>query len=323
MDSTKAFSVDNGLIVDEENGGPFYTGGTASPVGQGLPANCVYSQTVAGGVILWQKYGAGDTSADWRNYPAAGISYTPSASAYRSTSDNVNSALDELRELKLYVPIDTATTLNGTLTLTATSNTLNIISGTLTGYSVQLPDATTVNHGSSYLIVNSSTNPITIKDGAGGSLLTLNSEDVVECILEDDPNAAGTWLTIVTSGSATGVASYVVTSNTLFSTSSSTDVIITGFTTTPVPGRYSLYFSSDVVISQNNRISQCVTFVDGVAVPNTRRTAQGVSSNFDATLATIGEVTVNGAQAVDIRVNVSSGSLDVNQRSLILIRLGS
>lgn len=323
MDSTKAFSAENGFIVDEDNGGPFYTGGTTSPVGQGLPANTIYTQTVGSGILIWQKYGAGDTSADWRNYPAVGISYTPSASAYRSTTDNVRIALDELRELKLYVPLDTATTLNGTLTLTDTSKSLNIISGTLTGYSVQLPDATTINHGSSYVIVNSSSNPITIKDGAGGSLLTLNSEDVVECILENDPNAAGTWLTIITSGSATGVVSYVVASNTLFSTSSTTDEIITGFTTTPVPGRYSLYFSSDVIISQNNRISQCVAFIDGVASPNTRRTAQGVSSNFDAALATIGEVTVNGSQAIDIRVNVSSGSLDVNQRSLILIRLGS
>ena len=75
MDIDKAFSVDNGFTVDEENSGPFYSGGVVSPIGLGLPFNTVYMQTVAGGALLWQKFGAGDTASDWRLYPAEGVSY--------------------------------------------------------------------------------------------------------------------------------------------------------------------------------------------------------------------------------------------------------
>lgn len=318
----KAFSVEEGIIVDELNGGPFYTGGTASPIGQGLPSNTVYTQTVAGGILLWQKYGAGDTASDWRNYPAAGLSYEQLSQAYRSSSNTVKSALDELRLLKLYVPTDTATTLNGTLSLTNISNTFNVISGSATGYSVQLPDATTINHGSSYIIANKSSESIDIKDGSGALLLTLNPDDVVEAILEDDPSVAGSWITIITSGSATGITSYVVTSGTLFQTTSSLDTIITGFSVTPVSGRYSVFYSADISISANNKIAKCVAYSDGVANENTRRETQGVSSNFSSSQQFIGEITGNGAQSVDVRVSTTGGTLSVGQRSLVLIRLG-
>jgi len=321
MDVSKAFSVDNGFIIDEENGGPFITGGTASPIGLDLPTSTIYVRPTATGVETWKKYNTGVN--DWREISAQDIPYAKMSTAYRAGSDNVKSALDELRLLKLYVPVDTSTTLNGTLTLDVSSNTLNIIDGTATGYSVQLPDATTINHGSSYIIANASSESISLKDGAGTILLTLNQDDVVEAILEADGAPAGSWLTLVTSGSATGITSYVVESNTSFLTSSTTDVLITGFTTTPISGRYAVFYSSDIIISQNNKISQSVVFVDGVANENTRRDVQGVGSNFVASQQSIGEVTVNGSQAVDIRVNINSGSLTVKQRSLILIRLGS
>lgn len=95
MDHTKAFSADNGFIVDEENGGPFYTGGTASPVGQGLPSNTVYSQATASGIIVWQKNGAGDTSTDWRLYPAESISFDNTGPIFtESNPTNVQDAIE-------------------------------------------------------------------------------------------------------------------------------------------------------------------------------------------------------------------------------------
>ena len=127
----------------------------------------------------------------------------------------------------------------------------------------------------------------------------------------------------ITNTVATGLLSYVLTSDITFSTDSASDVLITGFTVTPDSGRYAVYYSSDIVISQNNRIAQNVIYVDGAAVSNTRRRVQGISANFAANQQTVGQVIVSGSQVVDVRVNVSAGALDVNQRSLVLLRLGS
>ena len=76
MDINKAYSVDNGVIIDEENGGPFYTGGTASPVGLDLPTQTFYVQPTAGGPILWRKFGVGVN--DWRQLSAQDIPFDPS-----------------------------------------------------------------------------------------------------------------------------------------------------------------------------------------------------------------------------------------------------
>ena len=59
MNINKAFSAENGIIIDEQNGGPFYTGGTASPVGLDLPTQTYYSQVTSKGVQVWFKFGAG------------------------------------------------------------------------------------------------------------------------------------------------------------------------------------------------------------------------------------------------------------------------
>jgi len=70
MDVDKAFEVRDGFLVED---GPFYTGGTSSPVGLGLPFNTVYCQTLAAGHLIWKKVGAGDLAADWRQYSAQDV----------------------------------------------------------------------------------------------------------------------------------------------------------------------------------------------------------------------------------------------------------
>jgi hypothetical protein len=91
----------------------------------------------------------------------------------------------------------------------------------------------------------------------------------------------------------------------------------------PVTGRYAVWFSADIDISQNNRLADCTIYNDGVAATDTKRTVQGVSSNFNSNFQTLGEVTVDGSKAIDIRVAISSGNLTVGGRTLLLIRLGA
>lgn len=89
MNVDKAFEVENGIDVE---GGPFYTGGPLSPVGQGLPDRTVYVQTIGSGVLVWQKFGVGDTASDWRLYPASGISFDPTG-ANTLTATNLQDAV--------------------------------------------------------------------------------------------------------------------------------------------------------------------------------------------------------------------------------------
>lgn len=70
-----AHSVSDGMIVDEENGGPFYTGGAASPVGLDLPVSTLYTQVLSTGVILW-KHNSTDPD-DWSPITAEIFSSSP------------------------------------------------------------------------------------------------------------------------------------------------------------------------------------------------------------------------------------------------------
>jgi hypothetical protein len=57
FDALKAFAIPNGLRINEEDGGPFITGGPPSPVGLDAPIGTIYFQTIANGFNLWEKFG--------------------------------------------------------------------------------------------------------------------------------------------------------------------------------------------------------------------------------------------------------------------------
>lgn len=83
-----AQSVNDGLIVDEEGGGPFFTGGSASPVGLDLPVSTLYTQVLASGVILW-KHNSTDIN-DWSPITAEifGASPPPMVLSHNGTVSN-------------------------------------------------------------------------------------------------------------------------------------------------------------------------------------------------------------------------------------------
>ena len=236
---------------------------------------------------------------------------------------DVQGAIEDLREKEIQSLELHTSTVNGTDVLTVDSVTVHIIEGSATGYKIDLPDATTLFNGRTFKAINNSSESITIRDDAGTVLATLIAGDSASVLLEDNGTAAGSWLTTVNTSAATGITSVVVETATPFVTNSSTDVVITGFTTTPVTGRYGVWFSSDIDISQNNRLATCTIYSGGTQVTDTLRTVQGVGSNYNASFQTIGEVTVDGSEAVDVRVTISNGNLTINGRTLLLIRLGA
>ena len=319
MDRTKAFEADNGFLIP---GGPFFTGGTASPVSSvDAEIGDLYVQTTGSGPKIWQKIGA--TTADWKLLSAEDIKFTDGSAAYRSGIGDVNAALDNIRKQRVSLQAVRNTNSESNYTLTNADNTYQLVTGSGSGYYLKLPVATTLIKGQEFEISNQSSNQIEIRTSDNALLTTLNSADIVRLICRDNSTAVGLWTVQVSSTTATGIVSYSVGNQTSFVTSSATDVILTGITTTPVSGRYACFFSADITIGTNNRLAQAVFFQNGSAVARTRRTVQGVSSNFIASMNLLGEITVNGTEAVDVRVNIDSGTLTVNAKRMFLIRLGA
>ena len=122
---------------------------------------------------------------------------------------------------------------------------------------------------------------------------------------------------------AEGLTNYNLTSNTAFVTASTTDVAITSFSITPAAGTYVVLFDASSSATQNNASVFCSIYKNGSAVTDSARPVQSVSANFVFGQHTQSIIQVSGTEAIDVRVKISQGSLTVNGRSLLLMRLGN
>lgn len=91
-------------------------------------------------------------------------------------------------------PTSNATTTNGTLTLVVASTKFQVLTGVDTGFSVVLPNATTLINGWKYEISNTSTQPVLIKDGGGNTLFTLDRLSTGYLSLQSNGTTNGTWI---------------------------------------------------------------------------------------------------------------------------------
>lgn len=248
------------------------------------------------------------------------IPYDPTTGSIRST--NVQEVFQELRKNTTFDPEYTTTTLNGTLSLTFSNSTLHFVTGTQTGFKIKLPDATTLFNGQNYIIANESSASIQILDNNNTFLFEVLADSIATIFLQSNATVPGIWVGYVVSGFATGILSYNVISQVEFLTSSLSDVLITGFTVTPVAGTYGVWYSADIQIDTNNRVADCTIYRAGVALADTNREMQGTSTNFQTSQQTLGIVSVNGTQTIDVRVASSGGQIRIGNRSLLLIRLG-
>lgn len=123
----------------------------------------------------------------------------------------------------------------------------------------------------------------------------------------------------------TGSASFTatqLTSTTEFSTTSTSYVIIDSMSSTPPAGMYYVQFSAEILISAGDGANISL-FSGGVQIPHTMRFHE-VPGFFvgspDWSTSTQALITVNGTQAIDVRVLVMGvGTVSVGARSLILI----
>lgn len=222
-------------------------------------------------------------------------------------------------------PNVTITSLNGTLPLTQFSNKGQVLTGNASGFKVQLPSALLALQGKQYEIYNTTNQTVDVIDGAGTLLTTVAQNSLAFCYLQTAGSLAGTWIIwqVLLSSVASGVISYNITSSTPFTTSSTTDVPITGFNVTPQAGTYGIWYNSDDVATQNNAVATQTIYKNGIAITDSVRRTQSVSSNFIFQQTSMTIAKFNGQEACDVRVRTSQGSLTVNGRSLLLIRLGT
>ena len=225
---------------------------------------------------------------------------------------------------RVHVPKLTATTLNGTITLISTSQSLHILTGSAAGYSLVLPSATTIIVGQLYEVYNQSSASVLLKNAAGVTLTYIPPQAVTFCVLQVAGSLAGTWITFGnTIGTASGLVNYKITASTTFTTASTTDVIITGFTVTPTQGTYEVKMNMNISMTTNNAIMNATIYKNGASIADSIRPSQGVGSNWVGSSSTLTTATFNGTDTCDTRVKVSSGSVSCLARSMVLTRLGN
>lgn len=238
---------------------------------------------------------------------------------------DVQTVLEELRDHTIYDSRTQATSAAGTLTLTSTDVNLQYLTGTAVGYTVKMPDATTLSLAAYYQIINTSTQSIAINDGSGALLFNLSSNSIGFLTLQLNGTAAGTWIwwqTLI--GVANGAVTYNITSSTAFTTSSTTDVIITGMTLTPIAGTYAVWYNAEAFYTTTPKTHWWNIYKTGVKIADTERSQDTAHSSQNMVDSTMTIAQFNGTDTCDVRVRCdTTGSLTINNRSLLMIRLGA
>lgn len=268
--------------------------------------------TSLNGISSWDE-------GDWAIYN--GTAWQRVDNANQSTNIKVKQQLES--KVLVTTPAFTTATTSGSLTLNNLSASVQFITGVAANFTVYLPDATTLTLGTNYEIYNRSSSPVTIRHHDNTFLGTLAPESVSSLVLQSNSTPAGVFSPFtVEIAQAAGIANVQASSDVAFTTSSTTDVPVTGMTLTPPSGLYYFSFSSYNSSTQNNSLSSVTAYKNGTPISATLRTAQSTASNFVFLLQTQGVVSLNGVDEISIRAKVTLGSLTISGRNIILLRLG-
>lgn len=218
----------------------------------------------------------------------------------------------------------TTATAAGTTVLTVTSTNQQYFTGTTT-QTITLPVTSTLTLGHTYVIVNNSTGNVTVNSSGANLIQTMTSNTrlTVTCILTSGTTAAS-WDSeyVIQAPVATEVA---FSSN--ITTTSTTDVVLTGMTITPISGTYLVMFSTWLTASAASNVHTMSIYVNGVQNAGSIRAAIPFSSaslaaTQDIPLSTNAIVTVNGSQAIDIRWRTSAGTATAHNGTLDILKVG-
>lgn len=104
-------------------------------------------------------------------------------------------------------------------------------------------------------------------------------------------------------------------------TTSATDVLMSGMTTTPGAGNYMVWFSGDVSNGSNNTDVYTSLYVGGTQVSGSERYYRRGNQTISNSFASMARVTVNGAQAIEGRWRTSGGTASCINRQLYFMQV--
>lgn len=236
----------------------------------------------------------------------------------------------ESRDITVYhrqaaIPDQITISAGGSLTLTPNGNAAQVLYGSGAGFSVSMPDASQLVVGEKYEIYNTTMNTVLFKDYTGTTLFTLAQNSVAYLYLAADTTQAGTWICwqVLISSVATGIINYNIASTTPFATNSNTYVAISSFTLTPQAGTYGVWFNASAQCSTGNASTSMALYKAGTVIADSVRDGNSGGSGVPLTIGSQSIVTFTGSEAIDVRVRTTGGTYTINQRSLLLIRLGT
>ena len=123
-------------------------------------------------------------------------------------------------------------------------------------------------------------------------------------------------------------ATTMVSATGVTTVNTTTDTLMSGMTITPTAGTYQVNFTTSVTHGTNGAVISMSIYVDGVEVTNSiTQTIPRVAAGFNNVILTLnqtvlGEVTVNGSQAIEIRWNSSTGTASTaSGRTMIINRV--
>lgn len=211
-----------------------------------------------------------------------------------------------------------------TLTLTVADQLMQIFTGSTAAQVVKLPDATTLSKGWKYEFYNQGTVPLSVLDGNNAALVTLAQTSVLLLALVDNSTAAGQWVFIqFFSGVASGIVNYNVVATATFTTTSTSDVLLTTMSVSPTAGTYAVWFTCSWSLSASSAISRFTIYNNGVAVTDSLRNIDSPGGGNTASFASQTVISVAAGTTVDIRARTTAATLTVTNRNMLLIRLGN
>lgn len=236
-----------------------------------------------------------------------------------------DATIEQKTAVKTWVttPTYTVSSTNGTLSLDSSASSVHFITGSASGFSVVLPDARTVALGTNFEIYNRSSAAVVVKYSDGSTLGVLDSDSVSSLILQDNSTQNGSFSPFtIEIAQAAGILNYSAQAQSAFATTSTTDAQITGFAITPSSGQYYVAYNASNVATTNNAEVTLSLYKNGVQIAGTERTAKATASNFILILSTQGVASFNGTDELRVYVRTTTGTLTVNNRSVVMLRLG-
>ncbi len=121
----------------------------------------------------------------------------------------------------------------------------------------------------------------------------------------------------------------IVSATGTITTTSGSDVLMTGMTLTPPAGVYHAQCDTTLTNDSNNSQVFVSIYVGGTQIASSEKSAKprvqagfGSALNLDVPITSVGEATVNGSQAIECRWSRSGGNANsINGRSLKLERI--